>query len=258
MTDTIGLKSHFDRPLSEAGSRNSGYAQRRDFLGDLTDAVRDNPLPAALIGMGILWMFTGGGKTSLGEAMTSRAPGSVAGSLARGAGKVGRSMLHGAEALGSSMADVAQSSVEAVSEAAGRVGHALTPSSTHESNEGYGSYSSKGYEWEEENDHSDYDMGTSRSFQSGLQQKLSEFLDQQPLVLGAAGLALGAGIAASLPMSGPESQAFGKISDDLRHKVSDAMTQVKDIAAAAVDEAGAQGISTKAVRDGLSGVANKL
>jgi hypothetical protein len=31
-----------------------------DFIQDLGDAVRKNPLSAALIGMGILWLFAGG------------------------------------------------------------------------------------------------------------------------------------------------------------------------------------------------------
>ena len=31
-----------------------------DFISDLGDAARQNPLSAALIGMGVLWLFTGG------------------------------------------------------------------------------------------------------------------------------------------------------------------------------------------------------
>ena len=30
-----------------------------DFVRDLGDAARKNPLSAALIGMGVLWLFTG-------------------------------------------------------------------------------------------------------------------------------------------------------------------------------------------------------
>jgi len=36
-----------------------------DFFDSLQDAVRENPISAALIGMGVLWMFMGGSKTSL-------------------------------------------------------------------------------------------------------------------------------------------------------------------------------------------------
>src|ERR1700730_9615034 len=36
-----------------------------DFVHALKDSVRENPISAALIGMGVLWMFMGGSNTSL-------------------------------------------------------------------------------------------------------------------------------------------------------------------------------------------------
>ena len=38
---------------------NSVSENGSDFIHDLGDAVRKNPLSAALIGMGVLWLFTG-------------------------------------------------------------------------------------------------------------------------------------------------------------------------------------------------------
>ena len=38
-----------------------------DFIKDLGDAARRNPISAALIGMGIVWLFAGG-KSGLGPA----------------------------------------------------------------------------------------------------------------------------------------------------------------------------------------------
>ena len=35
------------------------------FISALQDAARENPVSAALIGMGVLWLFMGGGNTSL-------------------------------------------------------------------------------------------------------------------------------------------------------------------------------------------------
>src|ERR1700749_2664591 len=35
-----------------------------DFVRDLGEAARQNPLSAALIGMGVLWLFTGGSAVS--------------------------------------------------------------------------------------------------------------------------------------------------------------------------------------------------
>src|ERR1700710_3141070 len=40
--------------MSEFSERTS------DFARDLSDAARKNPISAALIGMGVVWLFTGG------------------------------------------------------------------------------------------------------------------------------------------------------------------------------------------------------
>ena len=39
---------------------NSVSENGSDFIHDLGDAVRKNPVSAALIGMGVLWLFAGG------------------------------------------------------------------------------------------------------------------------------------------------------------------------------------------------------
>lgn len=201
--------SDINRLTDNPGMYRTVRPQHRDFLGELSDAVRENPVPAALVGMGILWMFTGGGKTTLGDAITSRAA------------SAGEAVSHGAASVGSSIADAAHGSVDAVAKAAGRVGHALTPSTDHEPGRGY---SSRAY------------GGDERGTGEGLQQGLSDFFARRPLFLGAAGLALGAGIAASLPSSRAEQQAFGKASDTLRNKMSDVAGQAKDMASEAIDE----------------------
>ena len=54
-------------------STRPGSARAGDFLSDLSTAVRENPIPAALVGMGVLWLFSGGNKTTLGGGGTSLA-----------------------------------------------------------------------------------------------------------------------------------------------------------------------------------------
>jgi len=46
------------------GSGGSG-----DFVAGLQDAVRQNPVSAALVGMGLVWMFAGGNRISAGAAL---------------------------------------------------------------------------------------------------------------------------------------------------------------------------------------------
>ena len=62
MTDVRSFtKGHLGSPGTVAPhARGSG-----EFVHALQDAVRENPISAALIGMGVLWMFMGGSKTSL-------------------------------------------------------------------------------------------------------------------------------------------------------------------------------------------------
>jgi hypothetical protein len=51
------------RQPDDPGRRSRAGA--RSFAQQLEDAVRENPVPAALIGVGCLWMFMGGSRTSL-------------------------------------------------------------------------------------------------------------------------------------------------------------------------------------------------
>ena len=86
------------------------------------------------------------------------------------------------------------------------------------------------------------------------QQSRSAFLDvvdRNPILVAGVGLAVGAFIAASLPTTEAENQAFGQRSDDLKVKARDAVAhgveQAKDVAAGMVGD-----VASAAARDGLS------
>src|SRR4051794_2321090 len=61
MTDVRSHSNGQGEPF--AAPRRAPAADK--FMTALTEAVRENPIPAALIGMGMLWLFTGGSNTSL-------------------------------------------------------------------------------------------------------------------------------------------------------------------------------------------------
>jgi hypothetical protein len=61
MTEVRSYNGHGERLGHFAAPAQSGD----NFLAALQDAVRENPIPAALIGMGVAWMFMGGGNVSL-------------------------------------------------------------------------------------------------------------------------------------------------------------------------------------------------
>ena len=61
MTEVRSYNGHGEHSGHFALSAPSGDS----FLAAMQDAVRENPVPAALIGMGVVWMFMGGGNVSL-------------------------------------------------------------------------------------------------------------------------------------------------------------------------------------------------
>ena len=62
MTDVRSYPNAHRNPAGTAARHAPGSG---DFVNALQDAVRENPISAALIGMGALWMFMGGSNTSL-------------------------------------------------------------------------------------------------------------------------------------------------------------------------------------------------
>jgi hypothetical protein len=97
-------------------------------------------------------------------------------------------------------------------------------------------------------------------------QGLTELFRRQPLALGILGAAIGAGLAAALPLSRKESELMGKSSDELRAKAREAMeTQAGrfgDAAErglhAAADEAEKQGLTPEGLKSAKDSVASKV
>ncbi len=238
MSDYETEYSFESRRRYDAGSRN-------DMVGALTDAVRENPVSAALIGMGALWLFMGGGSMPLfgGRGRTSLA-GSVAsgaGSVAHGASDMVRGTAHAIGQMGSSVASGVSSTVgglaETASDTASRMGEYVSgsfggvdaerayrnPSFTPDQT-GNGSFDTD--RW-----------GASRpSPMAGMRSGMQDLLERHPIALGVAGLALGAGIAASLPLTSQERETLGKANEAVRSKLSEAADQAKDMASAMADE----------------------
>ncbi len=151
--------------LSEQGS---------DFLRDLGDAARRNPVSAALIGMGVAWLFTGGVAAS-GIARRARLDrlSDAAGDGFEAAGSTLRSGWNSAGNTVSSAADKMQSGAASAMDRASRFGRQQADNLS-----GYvKSVPDSGAEM----------MGSLRS-------GLAEVFRTQPLALGAVGLAIGAGI----------------------------------------------------------------
>src|ERR1044072_8063985 len=99
--------------------------QATDFVRELGDAVRRNPVSAALIGMGIMWMFSGRIAGLSGEAARRAGLDRIPDGARAGLDSAGSMMKAGARAIGDgggSAAGTVQSSGAAVVEKAAQFG----------------------------------------------------------------------------------------------------------------------------------------
>jgi hypothetical protein len=201
------------------------------FVQDLRDAAARNPVSAALIGMGILWMLTGA-KSPAG-----------AGNAFRSAGldripEVLDNVRTGLKESAGSVRDAAASTLDAVRERS---------ASTLDNVAEYGRA-----------------MPDPGAVFDTAPDSLTELFRAQPLALGAIGLAIGAGIAAALPKTDVENAYLGEVSQTVKtqaaeiagQQVEKATALASDVVEAASAEARKQGLTpdgAKAAVDDISG-----
>jgi ElaB/YqjD/DUF883 family membrane-anchored ribosome-binding protein len=215
------------------------------FVRDLGQAARQNPLSAALIGMGVLWLFTGDrtaerARNLVGRGRLDRIP-----DVASDAMEAARSTLRsGSDAIGERLAsakDVLQDGGDRVS----RMGQDYADTAS----EYVSSMPGAGMEM----------FDTVRS-------NLSAIFRAQPLALGAIGLAIGAGIAAALPPSDVEAEYLGETSDALKQKATEfageqttrATEVAESVVTAVTDEARKQGLTVEAAKSAAGEISSKV
>jgi hypothetical protein len=233
-----------------------------DFVSALQDAVRENPISAALIGMGVLWLFTGGSSTSLfgggGRKSIFRSHSEpVSGAVSDVGSSVRRLAESGAEAA-SQVAGAVRQDSGAVGDAASRTGAQAADalSTAYGAATGIASQSTDAIA----NATGTTAMAVQKTAQWGstVQQNLSDLFERQPLVVGAVGLAIGAGIAASIRTTEAEKRSFGNASDFVRDTMTQKAAEAKEMADAALKEANAQGLTPEAGGEALRIVGDKV
>jgi hypothetical protein len=216
-----------------------------DFVRDLGDAARKNPLSAALIGMGVLWLFTG-----------SR-PVERAGEFVRRTGlnripDTAGNVLETARSTLKSGADFGSGGVTSATETLRDGGAAALNGAARFGRE-----------------HADGASEYARSIpESGaemfdtVRSNLTELFRAQPLALGAIGLAIGAGIAAALPGSEVEAAYLGEASDTVKAKVAEFATEqtarAADVMEAVTEEARKQGLTVEGAKSAVGDISEKV
>lgn len=146
-----------------------------DLAQGLAGRVRDNPIPATLLGVGLTWLMAS-------AATTSDEPRSAAGGIAGDGGEPAATADGLLETASGKISDAG----EKVRDAAGRAGE------------------------------------TGREYARAARRGFFESLDEQPLLLGSIGLALGAALGAALPPTRAEDEWVGEISDSAKQAAVEA------------------------------------
>ena len=220
-----------------------------DFVRDLGDAARKNPISAALIGMGVVWLFTGGRTAErVGDLVRNagfdRIPDAAGNAL-----DAARSTLRsGSQSVGKGVSSATETLRDAGAAGLDRV--ARTSSEVAGTAYGYA---------QNIPDAGGALFNTARD-------NLSELFRTQPLALGAVGLAIGAGIAAALPATDLEAEYFGEASDNFKEQAADfaseqvsrATSVAEDVVTAVSDEARNQGLTVDAAKSAIADIPGKL
>ena len=242
----------------QRGSDGAAAAQGRgggDFVNSLQDAVRENPISAALIGMGVLWMFMGGSNTSLFGGGCRDTAARIRSSVGHAADAAAETASHVAGGVREASATIAEHGSRTAGQAADAVASAYDATydaTTNAASRATDTLSNAATSAA----HAMQEKGT--KWGSTLQQNIGEIFERQPLLLGAVGIAIGAGIAASVPATEAENKVMGGASDFVREAVSEKAAQVKEMADAAVHEAKAQGLTPEAAGEALRAIGDKM
>jgi len=216
-----------------------------DFVQQLGDAVRQNPLPAALIGMGVLWMFSGGARRAGLDPLRA----------AKNVGAAGRSaMNNGLQAAGSGASDLADNIGQVARDTGSNARHAMSSAATGLRDGGAAAF-------EQASRFGSQVADSATELARSVPESASEVLDnvrsnltvmfrEQPLLLGAVGIAIGAGVAASFPATEFESEYLGETSDEVKERVQSIASEKAEWARETAERA-LQAASEEVQRQGL-------
>jgi hypothetical protein len=219
-----------------------------DFVRELGDAARRNPVSAALIGMGVLWMFSGRMAAISTEAARRAGLDRIPDAAGEAFDAAGAMVSSSARAMGDSVSSAAgtvQNTAAAAVDKAARFGREQADTVTTYARQlpGYGSEM----------------IDEARS-------SLAELFRTQPLALGAIGLAIGAGIAAALPATELEAEYLGETANAVKEKArqfaseqaSRATTVAENAVNAATAEARNQGLTLEGVKSAAGEISDKI
>jgi hypothetical protein len=220
-----------------------------DFIQDLGDAVRKNPLPAALIGMGVLWLFAGSRPAErVGDFARSSGLDRIPDPAGYAADAARSTLRSGTDAVGERVAsakDVVKDGVVDALDSMTRYGREYADTAS---------------------EYVTSIPGSSAEIFDAVRSNLTDLFKAQPLALGAMGIAIGAGIAAALPATEIEADYLGETSDTVRKNAAQfaaeqtdrATTVAEAVVNAVKEEAATQGLTLEGAKAAAEDISAKV
>ena len=201
-----------------------------DFIKDLGDAARRNPISAALIGMGLVWLFVG------------NKYGSGAGNILQ------RTGLDRVPEAARNTIGAAKETVASAADAVLETGSGGIQTATRSASEYVKA------------------LPEPADVVGNIRGNLADLFEAQPLALGAVGLAIGAGIAAALPNTDWENSYLGETSQTLKDKAAEVAgeqiekvsTRAAEVAEVAAKEARKQGLTVEGAKAAINELSDKV
>jgi hypothetical protein len=211
---------------------------RSGFVDSLTAAMKDNPLAAALVGGGALWLLAGSGRMrKAADSMTSAV--SAAAERSTHAAQSVASVFEGEPAVSSHLDD---EHVDVTSRSASNTASEAASETTHKSKESF-----------------DESVSSVRDGLGKLtdlfpnyervQSSLTAAFERQPLLIGVAGAVVGATIAGAFSMSRIENESVGTLSDEFKSdlaarkdRVQESLGEASDTLKAEFSDIGAEAL----------------
>jgi ElaB/YqjD/DUF883 family membrane-anchored ribosome-binding protein len=194
------------------------------FSMNLVNSVRDNPIPVALIGIGIAWLFAADRRRVEYEPVT-RYPRSVRRPVYSGMDDADylAAQDYGAgttdEGLMQRMASKTSDTAQGLKESASNVGQKISDTASAVTDRVQQAGQSARTRLQETADSAQTrmsEMGRRSQMQmERAKDRFGQMMDEQPLVLGALGLAIGAALGAAIPSTRRENEMMGSVRDDL-------------------------------------------
>ena len=223
------------------------------IIDRVNSAIRDNPLAAGLIGAGVAWMLFGGAKGF----------NAVAGAAKGAAGQAGSAVAAAGNAMAGGLTKAASAAASGIKDSAsgiaGSVASIVPDLSVPDTN---GTMDAAADARSAIGQHLDAAAATGREYGAAIQSRLSESLERQPLLLGAIGLAIGAGIASTFATTAVENELMGErgtaAREQLQNLTNDVTERATQVVADVKDEAAKQGLTTAAAKSAASDIGEKI